>query len=76
MFRTKDEYREHLEELSYEELLGEEFLEKEAEAEMTAWKRSDLSSMGYKDLLKEEYLERLPVEEIERRLEAFEEDAQ
>ncbi len=73
------DYREYLESLSYEELLGEEWLEAEYQQEIdnrVNAMRDDLELMDYEELLGEEYLEQLAEEEIERRLEAFEEDEQ
>ena len=77
MYKTKDEYREYLGELSYEELLGEDFLESEAEYEIEGRLdavRSDLENMDYEELLGQDYLEELAAAEIEERLEAFDEE--
>lgn len=79
MYQTKEQYREHLEELSYEELLGEEFLESEAKYEIESRLdaiQDELESMDYEELLGEEYLEELAEKEIERRVEAYEESGE
>ena len=76
MFRSADEYRKYLEGLSYEELLGEDFLNDEAQVEIDRRLdaiESDLDSMGYEELFGEEYLDGHAQEAIERRLAAFEE---
>ena len=76
MFRNSDEYRQHLEGLSYEELLGEDFMNEEVQVETGRRLEaieSDLVCMGYSDLLGHDRLEQLADEEIERRLAAFEE---
>jgi hypothetical protein len=74
MFANKEQYREHLEGLSYEELLGEEFLNQEAQAEIEGRLdaiQSDLEGMDYEELLGHDRLEDLAQAEIERRLAAF-----
>jgi hypothetical protein len=76
MFRNKEQYREHLEGLPYEDLLGEDFLNDEADAEIDRRLdvvQSDLESMDYEDLLGHDRLEDLAEAEIERRWAAFEE---
>jgi len=76
MFKNKDEYREHLEELTYEELFGDDWMQAEAEDEIEGRLdaiREELECMPYEELFGEDYLEELAQEEIERRLEEFEE---
>lgn len=77
MYQTRDEYREYLEELSYEELLGEEFLEAEAEDDIESRLdaiRSDLEMLDYEELLGHDYLDDLAQAEIESRLAAFDKE--
>lgn len=79
MFTNKDEYREHLEELSYEELLGEDLLASKAEDEIEGRLdaiRADLESLDYEELLGHHHLEYLAEQEIEKRLNAFEESSE
>ena len=75
MFANRDKYREHLEGLSYEELLGEDFLYQEAQDEIDGRLdaiRDDLEDMDYEELLGHDRLEEMAEEEIEKRLAAFE----
>lgn len=77
MYQTRDEYREYLEELSYEELLGEEFLQSVAEDDIDSRLdaiRSELEMLDYEELLGHDYLDDLAQAEIESRLAAFDEE--
>lgn len=77
MYSTVEEYREYLEGLCYEHLLGEDRLEAMAqdviEARLDAI-RSELESMDYEEILCLHCLDELAEAEIERRLDEFEED--
>jgi hypothetical protein len=76
MSMSKEEYREYLQGLSYEELFGQDWVESEVEDEIESRldeMRDDLESLDYEELLGEAYLEELAEEEIEKRVEAFEE---
>lgn len=77
MFRNKEQYREHFEELPYRELLGEEFLNREVRTEIEG--RLDviqigLECMSYEELLGTEQLDDLAQAEIESRLDAIRSD--
>ena len=79
MFRNSDEYREHLERLSYEELLGEDLLNEKAQDEIDGRLdaiRDDLEDMDCEELLGYDRLEAMAEAEIEKRLAAFEEGAE
>ncbi len=75
MYNTVEEYREYLEGLCYEHLLGHERLEQMAEEAIEARVdaiRSELEDMDYEELLCPNCLEELAEQEIERRIEEFE----
>jgi len=77
MFRDKDEYRRHLEALPYEELLGEEVMNAEVQAEIEGRLdaiQSDLEEMDFEELLGTAQLEDLAQAEIESRLESIRSD--
>lgn len=77
MYSTIEEYREYLEGLCYEHLLGEDRLEAMAQDAIEArfdGLRRELESMNYDEIICPHCLDELVEIEIARRLEEFEEE--